>query len=118
MGKASSTTWVGFRGAGAFRRMLSKDSLLFALNSGCLNSHACLIQLCKIGATKVSTYPGAVGRLPAFFIVMSDLVEVVLVQLADEARKVAVLEVLWKNSLGKPLILRPKSDISDDPFSL
>jgi hypothetical protein len=29
-----------FRGAGAFRLMLSKESFLFAWNSGCLNSHA------------------------------------------------------------------------------
>ena len=37
---SSLITWAGFRGAGAFLRMLSSESLLFALNSGCLNSHA------------------------------------------------------------------------------
>jgi len=31
---------LGLRGAGAFRRMLSSASLLLALKSGCLNSHA------------------------------------------------------------------------------
>jgi hypothetical protein len=31
---------AGFLGAGAFRLMLSKASLLLALKSGCLNSHA------------------------------------------------------------------------------
>jgi len=31
---------LGLRGAGAFLRMLSSASLLLALKSGCLNSHA------------------------------------------------------------------------------
>ena len=36
----SSLACVDFLGAGAFRLMLSSESLLLALNSGCLNSHA------------------------------------------------------------------------------
>src|SRR5271155_483169 len=40
MGICSSVFWEGLRGAGAFLRMLSRESLLFALNSGCRNSHA------------------------------------------------------------------------------
>ncbi len=95
--------------------MLSNDSLLFALNSGCLNSHAYFIQLYGISTTEVSTHPRSVWRLSAFFVVMSDLVEVILVKLADEACKVAVLEVLWKNGLGEPLVLTQKLDHSDVP---
>ena len=40
VGPPSSRFAVGFRGAGAFRRMLSSASLLLALKSGCLNSQA------------------------------------------------------------------------------
>lgn len=39
------------------------------------------------------TYPSAIRRLPVFLIVVPHFVEVVLVQLADEASEVAVLEV-------------------------
>lgn len=49
---------------------------------------------------------------------MSDLVEVIFVQLADEACEVAVLKVFWEDSLGKPLILSRESDLSDVPISL
>ena len=45
VGTDSSVGWVCFRGAGAFLRMLSSDSLLFARNSGCLNSHAYMIRV-------------------------------------------------------------------------
>ena len=62
---SSLSTWVDFRGAGAFLRMLSNESLLFALNSGCLNSHACDCQsprkhsLCESKLT-----PGPYGEWP------------------------------------------------------
>lgn len=41
------------------------------------------------------TYPGAIGRLSVFFIIVPHLMEVVLVQLPNETRKVAVFEVFW-----------------------
>jgi hypothetical protein len=39
-------------------------------------------------------YPGTVWRLAILFVVVSNFVEVVLVQLTNEAGKVAVLEML------------------------
>ena len=98
--------------------MLSKDSLLFALNSGCLNSHAYIVQPGRVGAAEVSTYPGAVRRLSVLFITVPNLVEVVLVQLADEACKIAMLEVLRKNGLGESFILSAESDGANIPTLL
>jgi len=43
--------------------------------------------------------------MPAFLIVVPDLVEVVFVELADKARKVAMLKVLRKNRFGEAFIL-------------
>lgn len=89
--------WVCFRGAGAFRRMLSSESLLFARNSGCLNSHACVICVRPSIQLTVewegSAYILPVWRLAIFFIVLSHLVEVVFVQLAYETGKIAVFKV-------------------------
>jgi hypothetical protein len=98
------------RGAGAFRLMLSSASLLFILKSGCLNSQACvavsswlhqrrapwLVGRRALGITKKGrqAYPGTVWRLAILFVVVSNFVEVVLVQLTNEAGKVAVLEML------------------------
>lgn len=48
---------------------------------------------------------GSVLGRSVVFIVLSDLVEVILVQLPDEGSKVAVLEVLWQDQLGEFLIL-------------
>ena len=61
VGTESSLGWVCFRGAGAFLRMLSSDSLLFARNSGCLNSHAC--DLCE---TSNLTFNNWGGGMPTF----------------------------------------------------
>ena len=49
---------------------------------------------------------------------MPDLVEVVLVQLADKAGEIAVLKVLWQDGLGEPLVLGVKSDRAVDTRSL
>ena len=99
-------TWGGFRGAGALRRILSKESLLFALNSGCLNSQAWDQSAAKdTSSFQQSTYTGAVRRLSALFIVVSHLVEVVFVELAHEAGEVAMLEVFGKDRLCESLIL-------------
>jgi hypothetical protein len=89
--------WVCFRGAGAFRRMLSSDSLLFARNSGCLNSHAFVI--CVRPSIQLTfewegdAYILSIWRLAIFFIVLSHLVEVVFVQLAYKTGKVAVFKM-------------------------
>lgn len=74
--------------------MLSRESLLFALNSGCLNSHACTLLGLSGGLRgKSRAYPWTIRRLPALLIVVPDLVEVILVQLADETGEVAVFEM-------------------------
>ena len=84
-----------FRGAGAFLRMLSRASLLFALNSGCLNSHAYICSATVLLWTPLRcTHSGTVGRCSILLVVMPHFVEVVLVQLPDKAREVAVFEVL------------------------
>jgi hypothetical protein len=54
----------------------------------------------------VNTDVRSVRRRRIVFVVLSDLVEVILVQLTDETCKVAVLEVLGQNGLGELLVLR------------
>jgi hypothetical protein len=51
------------------------------------------------------TYPRTVRRLSIFFIVVPHFVEVVLVELSNETRKVAVFEMLGKDMLCELLIL-------------
>ena len=43
--------------------------------------------------------------MPIVFIVVSYLVEIILVELADKAGEVAVFEMLGENRLGKSLVL-------------
>lgn len=45
--------------------------------------------------------------MSSLLVVVSNLVEVILVELPDEARKVAVFEMLWQYGLGEPLVLVP-----------
>lgn len=53
---------------------------------------------CKntIATSVYKTYPGPVGRLSVFFIVMTNFVEIVFIQLTDKTSKIAMLEVLWE----------------------
>ena len=51
------------------------------------------------------TYSGAIRGLPIFFVVVPDFVKIVLVQLADKAGEVAVLEMLGEDVFGKLLVL-------------
>ena len=53
----------------------------------------------------IVTYADAVGRVTAFFVVVPYFVEVVLVELSDEASEVAVFEVLGQDGFGKLLVL-------------
>lgn len=102
-----SSAVVGcFRGAGAFRLMLSSASLLLALKSGCLNSQACKRRLNScLGHQTLYTYTRAVWRLAILLIVVSHFMEVVFVQLPDEAGEIAVLEVFGEDMLGEFLVL-------------
>jgi hypothetical protein len=87
---------AGFLGAGAFRLMLSRESLLFALNSGCLNSHACYPRLvCNSYLLGWGTDIGAIRRWGIIFVILSNLVEVIFIQLSNEAGEIAMLEVFW-----------------------
>jgi hypothetical protein len=54
-------------------------------------------------------YPRTVWRLAILFVVVSNFVEVVLVQLTNEAGKVAVLEMFGQNVFCEFLVLRPVS---------
>lgn len=54
----------------------------------------------------MSTHPEPVRGLPAFFVVVADLVKVVFVELAHEAGEIAVLEMLGQDGFGEPLILQ------------
>jgi hypothetical protein len=122
-GKAASSAAGAFLGAGAFLRMLSRLSFLSALNSGCRNSHACHANcqhaplLPRGHPMGTTTYISSIWRLAAL-LVMPDFVEIVLVQLTDETRKVAVLEVFWEDRLGELLILQPRRSVSRHPQSL
>lgn len=90
--------------------MLSNESLLFALNSGCLNSHAWIHMILSaspvISTLMAATYTGTVWRMSTLLIVVSHFVKVVFIQLPDEARKVTVLEMFRKDGFGESFILR------------
>lgn len=102
----SSAAALAFRGAGAFLRMLSRASLLFALKSGCLNSQAYDIhQLLQDRSRDAIAYPCPVGRLAALFVIVADLVKIILVQLAHKTGEVAVLEMFGQNMLCEFLVL-------------
>lgn len=93
--------------------MLSNESLLFALNSGCLNSQALDHQLWLSKKKKKGeslsqqspTYPGSIWRLAAFLVVVPNFVKIILVQLTHETGKVAVLEMLGQDGFGKAFVL-------------
>ena len=73
--------------------MLSRESLLFALNSGCLNSQACQESTFAFAPPELVTYACAISCWTIPLVILPDFVEVVLVQLSDETRKVGMLEV-------------------------
>lgn len=54
---------------------------------------------------RAATYPCSIRGCASVFVVVSHFVKVVLVQLTDEAGKVAMLEMLRKDVFGKFLIL-------------
>lgn len=62
------------------------------------------------GRGAIPTHPESIRGLPAFFIIVADFVEVVFIQLAHEARKIAVLEMFGQDGFGEPLVLRGTSD--------
>lgn len=110
-GKLSSCVFAAFLGAGALRLILSSESLLFAWNSGCLNSHAyhlSVFPLQSLVKRWVRTYTRPVRVHPIILIILSDLVEIVLVQLADKGGEVAVFKVFWQDQFCKFLVLRRK----------
>ena len=45
----------------------------------------------------IVAYARAIWRMSAFFIVVAYFVEIVFVELADEACEIAVLEVFWED---------------------
>lgn len=94
-----------FRGAGAFLLILSSESLLFALNSGCLNSHAYLMLMFSFLLPRTGTDIWSIRWYSAFFIVLAHFVKVVLVQLPNKTGEVAVLEVFGKYRFGEFLVL-------------
>ena len=103
---------MDFRGAGALRLILSSESFLFAWNSGCLNSHAWpQVSLNVKDEREVGTDIGPIWRWTAILVVLSDLVEVIFIQLSDETRKVAVLEVFREDQLGEFFVLPLASDL-------
>jgi hypothetical protein len=52
-----------------------------------------------------ATYPRPIGRLPILFVVMTNFVEIVFVQLPDKTSKVAVFEVLGQYVFCKLFVL-------------
>ena len=63
------------------------------------------------------THPEPVRGLPAFFIVVADLVKVVFVELAHEAGEIAVLDMFGKDGFGEPLILWSTSASGPGPVA-
>lgn len=53
-----------------------------------------------------TTYAWTIRRSPTLFIVVSNFVEIILVQLPDETREIAVLKVFGQNLLREFLVLR------------
>ena len=89
--------------------MLSSESLLLALNSGCLNSqayrnqHGCFVPWQDL---HLITYTRTIWRLSAVLVVVSHLVKIIFIELSDEACKVAVFEVFGQDRFGESFILR------------
>ena len=78
--------------------MLSRESLLLALNSGCLNSQAWKNgQSMKDSHWRPFTHAWTIWRVPALLIVVSHFMEVILVQLANKTCEVAVFEMFRKD---------------------
>jgi hypothetical protein len=116
VGTVSSFSCAGFRGAGAFRRMLSSESLLLALNSGCLNSHAyrpgSVTSFCLSSVFPGVTDIGSIRRLSRLFVILAYFVKVILVQLSNETRKIAVFKVLREDGLGEFFALQSGPSVS------
>ena len=85
--------------------MLSSESLLLALNSGCLNSHAYSESASKTKSKCSIAYTSAIRRLATLLIVVPHFVKIIFVQLADKAGEVAVLEVFRQDRLCELFIL-------------
>lgn len=83
--------------------MLSRESLLLAWNSGCLNSHACEFVITSLrirhGGKKRDdrfgrrTYTRSVGIDTIILVILANLVEIVFIQLPNERCEIAVFEV-------------------------
>lgn len=100
VGPASSLTWVGFRGAGAFRRMLSNESLLFALNSGCLNSQAYECQEYAIADVHVGPLtPDPYGECPLSSLLCRTLWKSYLLSCRTKLAKLLCLKCLGRIDL-------------------
>jgi hypothetical protein len=77
-----------FRAAGTFRLIFSSASHLSAWKSGCRK-----VQLYSMMSTSRYGAKGKTYMLPKVIVIgISDLVEIVLVQLSDETGKVGMLE--------------------------
>jgi len=59
----------------------------------------------RITTSVYKTYPGPIGRLSVFFIVVTNFVEIVFIQLTDKTSKVAMLEVLGEYMFCKFFVL-------------
>jgi len=57
-------------------------------------------------ANRHSTHTLTIWGLSTLLIVMPNLVEIILVELANEAGEVAVFEVLWEDGFCKSFVLR------------
>ena len=59
------------------------------------------------------SYTRAIRRLAGLLIIVTHFVEIVFVELSDEAGEIAVLEVLGEDVFGESLILAPISDTAN-----
>lgn len=63
------------------------------------------VRVCTCRDKAEKAYPWSIRRLAIVLVVLSDFVEVVLVQLSNETGKVAMFEMLGQNGFREPFVL-------------
>lgn len=81
------------------QRLFAVGPKLRVLKFPCL--YAIIKTLSMISLRGSVAYIGTVWGLPILLVILTNFVKIVLVQLADETCKVAVLEMSWEDSLGE-----------------
>lgn len=81
------------------QRLFAVGPKLRVLKFPCL--YAIIKTLSMIFLRGSVAYIGTVWGLSILLVILTNFVKIVLVQLADETREIAVLEMSWEDSLGE-----------------